>query len=42
MGYEVMVLVGWYPSGAALERHHECVLSQVDSCPDVTLVVARI
>ena len=29
MGYQVMVLTAWFPSGVALQSHHECRLSQV-------------
>ena len=29
VGYQVMVLTTWFPSGAALNNCHECTLSQV-------------
>ena len=33
----IMLVVAWYPSGAGLYSCHECALSQVDTCPDMTL-----
>ena len=35
MGYWVMVLAAWSPSGAALSSRHVCALSQVGTHPDV-------
>ena len=35
-----MVLVAWCLSVAALQSRHECALSEVDACPDMTLDVA--
>ena len=32
-----MVLMVWFPSGTALEGHHECALSQIGTRPDMTL-----
>ena len=40
-GMGVMVLAAWFPSGATLLSHHECVLSHVGTCPDMALDVAR-
>ena len=37
----IRVLVAWSPSGATLQSHHECALSQVSSHPDMTLDVVR-
>ena len=34
-----MVSVAWSSSGAALYSHHECALSQVGACPNMTLDV---
>ena len=31
------MLVAWSPNGTALLNHHECVLSQVATHPDITL-----
>ena len=36
-----MVLMTSFPSGAVLERHQECALSQVGTCSDMNLDVAR-
>ena len=36
-----MVLVAWFPSGAALQNRHESALSQVRTHPGMTLDVAR-
>ena len=41
MGYQVMVLAAWRPSGAALCRYHECTLSPVATRPVITLHVTR-
>ena len=40
-GYQVMVLVTWSPSEAALLSCHECALSQVSVHPYMTLDFAR-
>ena len=34
-------LTEWYPSGTALSSGHKYTLSQIGTCPDVTLDVAR-
>ena len=36
-----MLLVAWFPHGAALLSHQDCVLSQLGIHRDVTLDVAR-
>ena len=36
-----MVLIAWFPCGAALYSHHECVLPHVGTRPAMTLDVAR-
>ena len=36
-----MVLMAWSPNEIALENRHECALSQVGACPDMTLDVTR-
>ena len=41
MGYHVMVLVAWFPSGTTQLNRHECKLSEVGTHPDMTLDVAR-
>ena len=40
MGNEVIVLVAWSPSGAALLSHNERALSQMVVRPDMSLDVA--
>ena len=42
MAYQVMVLVAWFPSGAALLSPRECTLTQVGTYADMTLNVATI
>ena len=39
VGYQVLILVVWSHSGAALESRHECPLSQVSTHLDMTLDV---
>ena len=41
MGYQIIVLVAWSPSGAALDGRNECTLSQAGPNPDLTLDVAK-
>ena len=41
MGYQVMVLAAWFPSGTALISCHERTLSQVGTHPDMTLDVIK-
>ena len=36
-----MMPAAWYPSEAALQSRHECVLLQVGAHPDIALDVAR-
>ena len=36
-----MVLMTWFPSGAALLSHHGCALSQVGTHSDMMLDVVR-
>ena len=41
VGYQVMVLVGWFPNGAPLASHHQCAQSQVGIHIAMILDVAR-
>ena len=36
-----MVPAVWFPSGAAISSHNQCVLSQVGTRPDMTLNIVR-
>ena len=36
-----MMLPAWSPSGTILKCHHQCVLSQVNPDPDITVDITK-